>query len=448
MTTLEIYVVTFNCGRELVKPSVFGQHLFDALTAIQAPDLLIISLQEVAPIAYAFLGGSYLVPYFDGIRDAVRVAAVSLGTTKFINTITRNVGMTAIMAFVPENRVQQINWMETAGVGVGLHAMGNKGAVALRLGYSSKAGDVDLSFVAAHLAPMEDAIEKRNEDWKKVVRGIVFTPLEGTALRKTRRRSGSGEDEDDAPLLSGPPDNETTPSSGLYTPTSHLILAGDLNYRTSRIKPSTADYQLFPQPTREATDTRHYSKLLMEDQLSRELKAQKTCHGLQEAPIDFPPTYKYSDEARAAAETDNEETWKWAKHRWPSWCDRILHLPMPSWMAPEDPSSTVKIHKYMALPLMATSDHRPVALSLSIPLRPIPLPDQNASAHGADDVRLSPPFISDSHWRQKRVMARRRELAVGIAAFLSLTWEGRLALLATMIGAVGGWWIIFGIIKT
>lgn len=439
MASIETYVVTFNCGRELVKPKVFGQHLFDAWTAPQAPDILIISFQEVAPIGYAFLGGSYLAPYFDKIRETVNLAAASFGEASYVNIITRNLGMTAIMAFVPQDRAQQMKWIETAEVGVGMYDMGNKGAVALKFGYASREEEIELSFVAAHLAPMEEALERRNEDWKNIVRGMVFTPSQGTALRKSSRRLSSEEDESNAPLL------PESPISGLFTPTSHLILAGDLNYRTSRIKPSPADYRVFPQPTEEASDARHYSKLLKEDQLTRELKAHKTCHGLQEAPVDFPPTYKYSDKARAVAETDSGVRWDWASHRWPSWCDRILYLPLPSWMTDRDPSTAIKINKYMALPLMATSDHRPVALSLSIPLRSIPPPDRDASGH---DVRLSPPFGIDPDWGQKRARARRRELAVGVAAFLGLTWEGRLILLATIVGAVGGWWVISGILQT
>ncbi|KAL8827941.1 MAG: hypothetical protein Q9191_002887 [Dirinaria sp. TL-2023a] len=440
MASIETYVVTFNCGRELVKPKVFGQHLFDAWTSTEAPNILIISLQEVAPIGYAFLGGSYLAPYMDRIRDTVNIAAASFGDASYVNILTRNLGMTAIMAFVPQDQVRQINRIETAGVGVGMHEMGNKGAVALRFGYASRdEEEVELSFVAAHLAPMEDALERRNDDWKNIVRGMVFTPSQETALPKSSKSLGSAADESHTPLL------PEQPMSGLFTPTSHLIFAGDLNYRTSRIKPSPADYQVFPQPTEESSDARHYSKLLKEDQLSRELRAQKACHGLQEAAVDFPPTYKYSDKARAVAEADSGARWDWASHRWPSWCDRILYLPLPSWMTERNPSIAIKINKYTALPLMATSDHRPVALSLSIPLRPIAPPDRDASG---DDVRLSPPFGIDPDWRQKRARARRRELAVGIAAFLGLTWEGRLALLTTIVGAVGGWWVISAIFQT
>jgi hypothetical protein len=440
MASLEVYVVTFNCARELVSPDVFAQHFFNGLGGPKAPDILIVSLQEIAPIAYSFLGGSYLEPYFERIRATVNTAARSFDGASYINIITRNLGMTAIMAFVLQDQTQNIDWIETAGVGVGLHGMGNKGAVGLTFGHVAQEQETKLCFVAAHLAPMEDAVERRNEDWKNLVRGLVFTPLRGTAVRTSTRKHGREEvDEDSAPLLPGSPDNSTAPTTGIYAPTSHLVLAGDLNYRTSKIKPSPIDYQVFPQPTQDTTDSRHYSNLLKEDQLSREIKAQRTCHGLYEVPIDFPPTYKYSDKARAVAKVNGDNQWQWARHRWPSWCDRILYLGLPSRLKAQDRRLQIQTHRYTALPLMSTSDHRPVALSLSIPLRAVPLPDSEVDA---DDVRLNPPFSIDPLWRQKRAMARRKELVVGAGAFLSLTWEGRIVLLATIVSIVGGWWVI------
>ena len=185
--------------------------------------------------------------------------------------------------------------------------------------------------------------------------------------------------------------------------------------------------------------------MLKQDQLLRELKAQRTCHGLKEAPIEFPPTYKYSDKQRAVAEKDDGIMWDWAKHRWPSWCDRILYTELPSWIKAKDPSVSVKIYRYTALPLMSTSDHRAVALSLSLPAAAIPSPDNIGLGN---DIRLSPPFAIDPNWKDSRAAARRRELVVGTAAFLSLTWEGRIILLATIVGGFGGWWIIKALLES
>ena len=429
-----------------MKPQVFAHHLLGALPKSQTPDVLILSLQEIAPIAYSFLGGSYLTPYFESFHHAIEMAASAMPNgSRYINIITRNVGMTAIMAFVPNNQASHIRWLESAGVGVGVHEMGNKGAVAIRMGYSRGEEIIELAAAAGHLAPMEDGLERRNEDWENIVRGLVFTPVTKNAvciaMKPQDSHVSSGEDD---PLLPESPDSSTAPTLGLYTPTSHLILAGDLNYRTSQSKPSPADYQLYPQPTADVTDPRHYSNLLKKDQLSRELKAGRTCHSLREAPIEFGPTYKYSDKQQAVAETDDGSTWDWAKHRFPSWCDRILYLDLPSWMKAEDSSVSIRVNTYTALPLMSTSDHRPVALSLSLPAKAIPALTKTA---GDDDVRIYPPFLINSQWKQKRAIARRKEIIVGFLALLGLTWEGRMMLLATVVGALGVWFVTTSVLE-
>ena len=383
------------------------------------------------------------MPYYQRLHHAVRIAASMLGDVEYANIITRNVGMTALMVFARKELVNQVEWIETAGVGVGMHEMGNKGAVAARIGYSVDSKAMELTFVAAHLAPMENGLDRRNEDWKNIVRGLGFSPVEQGVIAARARATQAATDED-RPLLPGS-SGPTIPTSGLYTPTTHLFLAGDLNYRTSRVKPTPNDYAKYPQPTKNTADPQYYTHLLQGDQLTYELKAQSTCHGLQEAPIDFPPTYKYSDKARADTEADDGLRWDWANHRWPSWCDRILYLDLPRWMKDEDPSIEIQVHGYSALPLMSTSDHRPVALSLTIPLKPIPPPDDE-DADG--DLRLHPPFAIDPQWRQKRATARRKEIVVGLAAYFALTWEGRGILLAMLMGALSAWAIVKSMIAT
>ena len=77
----ELYLVTFNCARALADPQSLAPTFFDALPKeAPVPDLIAISLQEVAPIAYSFLGGSYLKPYFDRITSTPKADAVALAT--------------------------------------------------------------------------------------------------------------------------------------------------------------------------------------------------------------------------------------------------------------------------------------------------------------------------------------------------------------------------------
>ncbi|KAL8699311.1 MAG: hypothetical protein Q9224_001472, partial [Gallowayella concinna] len=369
-STLNVLIITFNCARQLLEPEIFARRLANALPDSQHPDLVLLSLQEIAPIAYSFLGGSYLVPYFQRFHHAVHLAGKALGGAQYVNIITRNVGMTACMAFVLEEHRENIQWIRAGGVGVGVQEMGNKGAVGLRLGYTIFNGDaLELTFVAAHLAPMEEALQRRNEDWANIVRGLVFTP---TTTKDTTNPTTQIEETE--PLLPNHPDHTNQQPHGLYTPASHLLLAGDLNYRTSNTRPrGTTTHLTFPNPTHQ-----DLTPFLQTDQLTRELTANRTCHGLSEAPITFPPTYKYSKKAqrRAAASEDETTTWEWAKHRWPSWCDRILYLDLPEWMKQEKPNVEIKVKKYTALPLMPTSDHRPVIAVMRIPLQTIPAPGE------------------------------------------------------------------------
>lgn len=380
--------------------------------------------------------------YFDRFRHAVRLATASIDDRRYINIITQSVGMTAIMAFVLEDQTEHIKSLATGGVGVGLQEMGNKGAVGLRFTYSVEDEDkaMELSVVAAHLAPMEDALERRNQDWKSIVQRLVFTPVDQNATYKTSGEDTWQRDDANAPFLES--SGSAAQESRLYKETSYLILAGDLNYRTSRLRPALSDFQTFPQPADDVNDPKHFSHLLKHDQLSREMKVQRTCHGLHEAEINFPPTYKYSDNQRAVADFDNGTVWDWAKHRWPSWCDRILYWTPPSRKKSE--RSPINVHAYSALPLMATSDHRPVALSLSLPLAAMP-----TSHGGVTDgyAEVDAPFDVDPNWRDKRDKARRMELVVGLMAYLGLTWEGNGILLAITIGALGGWAAIKGVLN-
>ncbi len=344
--------------------------------------------------------------------------------------------MTAIMAFVLADKREHIKTLETGGVGFGIQEMGNKGAVGLRFCYSVGEEAMELSVVAAHLAPMEEALERRNEDWKSIVQRLVFSPVDQSPVHKAIMRDS----EDSEPLLLAS-SSPTGPESGLYKRNSYFIVAGDLNYRTSSIKPSLHDFEAFPQPTEDVDDPKHFSHLLKNDQLSQEIKAEKTCHGLQEAEINFPPTYKFSDKQIAIADVEDGLTWDWAKHRWPSWCDRILYLDLPAWTREQQTSPvSIDVHAYTALPLMSTSDHRPVALTLSIPLTAMPISEDEIT--DAANVQILPPFEIDPKWRERREKARRKELFAGLAAFFGSTWEGHSIILGLVVGAVGGWALI------
>lgn len=425
---VSLYILTYNCGLAPIDINAFSSHLFSGLTSSTLPDLLILSLQEIAPIPHSLIGGSFLVPYFArlyrAVQNASQIFSNSTGNGQIYTPISsRNLGMTGIMAFAKDP--DAIRDVETGGVGVGLADMGNKGAVGLRFGYHKAGKSTELSFVAAHLAPMEDGLKQRNEDWKKIVRGLVFSSTIADGRKTTREFSVEG-----TSLLSISPRD-----ASIYKPTSHLFLAGDLNYRTSSLSPAPNDHlDTFPQPNMDSSDPNHFSKLFENDQLNQERLAGHTCHGLTEAPVTFPPTYKYQlPKSHPAGE---EKQWNWAKHRWPSWCDRILYLDMPSWLSSAHPNAKIIPKKYTALPSLPTSDHRPVSLEVTVPLIAIPSPPDEEGTESSDP-RVAPPFNININWKRDRERARMLELIAGFCMYFTTTGEGGSIFLVMGVGSLG-----------
>ncbi|RAL07992.1 putative inositol 5-phosphatase [Aspergillus homomorphus CBS 101889] len=463
MDTLNLYILTFNCARNLVDVDRFAHHFFDSLPVTDnssntspshppppPPDFIVLSLQEIAPIAYAFLGGSFLTPYFAALSNVVdRAVAERWGDdVHYVNLVTDNSGMTGLMVFARSDVAEEIAWLETARIGFGFQEMGNKGAVGARLGCRGGEGSqhpVELTFVAAHLAPMEWAVERRNADWRSLVERLVFERQDGRVAGDAGAAAAAGRrpvetDEDgseSAPLLqestTASPVGQQREGRGIYVPTSYLFLAGDLNYRTADRSPHPGDRtSRFPRVNVETSDPRHYSQLLKEDQLRREMSQSRCFQGLSEAPITFPPTYKYSLAARhavsqALGEHALSQDWQWTGTRWPSWCDRVLYL--------DQPGQPVRPLKYDALPLFPTSDHRAVALAVSVPARSMRRADALAQLPAA-------PFPIDPDWARRRDTARRKELVVGCVAYLGLTWEGNGVLVATVVGLLGAWLVL------
>jgi hypothetical protein len=429
---ISAYILTYNCGLSAIDTDAFASQLFSGLASSKLPDLLVLCLQEIAPIPFALIGGTFLAPYFNRFHEAVHKAARKLAGDDDDEPIytpisARNLGMVGIMVFARKPKV--IRDIETGGVGVGLAEMGNKGAMGVRFTYQDGGRSTELTFVAAHLAPMEDQVERRNEDFKNIARGLVFT----SSIADDKKNDTSLLDEG-RPLLS-----ISSKDASIYKPTSHLFFAGDLNYRTSILSPAPTDHQdQFPQPRLDSSAPNHYSKLFESDQLNQERLAGRTCQGLTEASVTFPPTYKYQLKEPFLKSDEELSEWKWARHRWPSWTDRILYLDTPSWLSRDNPNAKITTHNYTALPLLPTSDHRPVALDVSIPLISIPSPREDEG----DDPRVHPPFNINVNWKEQRRRARMLELIAGFVMYFTTTAEGGGLLVLMTAGAVSGYFAI------
>lgn len=442
MAPINIYIVTANCGRAFVDRKAFGGHLFTPYTDNASeglPDLVVLSLQEVAPMAHCFLGGSFLKPYFANIIDAVHHATPQ---SKYRHVITHNTGMTGIIVLAKTEIADRIQWIQKAEVGVGFWEMGNKGAVGIRLGYTTDdaPSGFAMTFVAAHLAAGETEVQRRNKDWENIVRGLAFEPVATRPSNPSKLNVAQGEDSEENPLLSKS-SAEGLGITGMFDSQSALFFAGDLNYRTSDYGPGDDDHRSFPQPVHDTSDPRHYSHRLPLDQLSREFNSGKTLHQLTEAPINFPPTYKYETKShkslpQARGIGDETSTWAWAKHRYPSWCDRVLYSSYLS-----EPAEALKVLAYTALPVQPTTDHRPVVFAAAV--RPELAIVSAMSAQRGQKA----PFPLNPRWREQRAAARTKEVVAGLIMYLGWTWEGNGLLLATIIGAIGGWLVLRSLIS-
>ncbi|KAL0937376.1 endonuclease/Exonuclease/phosphatase [Colletotrichum truncatum] len=480
-STLDLFMLTFNCAKNFINVAVFASHLHTAFqqNATGLPDLVVFSLQEFAPLSYSFIGGYFLSPYFARYEEALNLAATryTSGTNDGSDddTITvqptppapvrpytlvraRNVGMTGIMLFA--RNPEAILRVQEAEVGFGAAEMGNKGAVALRVLYEGKAADggkkeTELTFVATHLAAMEWNLPRRNANWAAIMRGLTFENPENilspkkNALRAAANGEGQNEDngEEGLHLLHGEHHaqnlalQERLQEISVFKPSSHLFVGGDLNYRISTTSPPP----MATFPSLDPESEHHYSRFFILDQLTRERQAGRTLHGMSEAEVKFPPTYKYTvlppDHSRVKVDGVEDVPWVFAPHRYPGWTDRILFLDVPSWV--KSKPQKVDVKAYDAMPVVRSSDHRAVYLRAAVPLLTEEelAPTSVESTGGAVDPRLVLPVAIDPEAWERRAAARRKEMLVGWSMFLWSTKQGALVLATLLAVGASAWWL-------
>lgn len=595
--SLDLFVLTFNCAKTIIDVDVFARHLRGALQehgqrrdgevpdrlddpddlddgpqegkAVELPDLVVFSLQEISPLAHGFVGGYLLNPYLTPFREALNLAATGLvqqcqaesgpdpkpkpslqRSTSTIPSIwrrqpdypyklveARNVGMTAILLFA--RKPDAIHHIQTAECAFGIANMGNKGAVALRVTYSdagtAAGGDggeglaggepstaagapaerrtTELTFVATHLAAMEYNLRRRNANWATIVSSCTFEnpklilPEEfhttepsiknviessihslSAASSSSPKTPAGGKQTDGGQDIPLPTEDERAAflareeransipadysrrlhNASIFKPGAHLFVAGDLNYRIHTDRPPA----LAPFPT---LDPDNFGAFLARDQLTRERRGGRTLHGLDEADVRFPPTYKIKhlspDRAADAVNREgfeagrDEVPWKWAPHRWPGWCDRILYLDIPPWArqgregegeGAAAAAADMVVHRYHSMPTMASSDHQPVYLRVSVPLltpQELSPPDGwevdaggggGGGGAGLVDPRLRLPVPIDTGAWERRATARKREVMTGMTTLFFSTREGAVVIGTVAVVSLLSWWLYQG----
>lgn len=426
----------------------------------------------------AFIGSHALYPYFRSYELAVDIAAAMFvaeeerqlrlkGRTYKLVT-TRNVGMTGIMLFACEPAA--VRNLQAAEVGFGAGDMANKGAVGLRTLYEKQDADghivasTELTFVSAHLEAMEWNLDRRNKNWESIVSGLLFEDPKKFAERPSLHPTlhGSEDPDEEQNLLGRDSTEKALRDISIYKPGAHLFVAGDLNYRLSKTSPAPGS--VFP--TTDPESPNYYANFLTRDQLAAEKSAGRTLHGLSEAAIKFPPTYKLEPSPKSKPQTElgrigdegdegddvDEVKWSWARHRWPGWCDRILFLDIPWWVREGEgvgKAAKMKITTYDALPAVRSSDHRAVFLRLQVPmLDPDSLaPTESACEREQSAVwdepvnpRIKLPFSVDFRSWEHRAMVKKWESTIGWSMLISQSKQGIMVFITVLLVGLGAWW--------
>ncbi|KAI0487449.1 DNase I-like protein [Xylaria cf. heliscus] len=480
--SLDVFILTFNAAKEQINPNVFAFHLGNAFAqnATGLPELVVICLQEMAPLAQSFIGSYMIDPFFQSYASAVHIAASShvaksrvqdqeagqdgrqdeLGGSPYTLVTTRHVGMTGIMLFALDPGALQD--LSSAEVSFGAGEMANKGAVGLRMLFSKQDAvgrkrQTELTFVGTHLAPHEWNLEKRNKNWETIVSGLLFEdPRKFLGIESTHptpSASVSGSDDEGESLLVHDPNERELHNITIYKPGSHLFVAGDLNYRISKTSPT--DKSEFPSLGPDSPN--YFRRFFSLDQLTLEKAAGRTLHGLRESAVLFPPTYKLkitgknADQKEMQTQRDGGPAvndvvpWKWASHRWPGWCDRVLYLDIPRWVSSSSakPVMGMDTIAYDALPAVRTSDHRAVFLRLMVPiLEPsILAPPRKLRTSDSNDPRVKLLYPVDFDSWDNRARFKKWEPIIGWSMLISQSKQGIAVFVTLLFVCLGTWWL-------
>lgn len=173
----------------------------------------------------------------------------------------------ALCIFVRADLVSHIRNVDGAIKKTGMAGLaGNKGGVAIRMDIF----DTSVCFVCAHLAAGHKNMEERDQDYRTISEGLMFT--------KGRRIQDHG----------------------------NVVWLGDFNYRID----------LPNEEVRSAIESRDLQHLIKHDQLINQMRRERAFQGFSEGPINFLPTYKFDN---GTSRYDTSE-----KNRIPAWTDRVI----------------------------------------------------------------------------------------------------------------------------
>ncbi|KAJ3130038.1 hypothetical protein HK098_006750 [Nowakowskiella sp. JEL0407] len=240
--------------------------------------------------------------------------------------------------------------IETGRIATGKNkALGYKGAVAIGLTYENKT----ILFVNCHFSAHQEKVNERNLNFNTTNEELVLTNVQS---ERTVIQTISEQQEEES-------DGQPANISDRY---DYIFWFGDLNYRIN-LSRSEAD---------ELLSKKNFKDMFSKDQLTKELKNGSIFPKYREAPITFPPTFKFdipeksrfnfrgaasssttpvSPESFFPLQQENRVYDSSSKARVPSWTDRILFR-----CNDQGSSAEVMTYRYDACMDMPGSDHVPV----------------------------------------------------------------------------------------
>lgn len=291
MKTVHVATVTWNVAEAAADSSDI--ETICSCVDLSIVDLLLITAQELVPLDFAtVVGTTSPSAKWEKVWEEVlgdqweRVSGITLGA----------VGSTAYAK-------RSLAWRDPRSDSAACGLAGvfvNKGAAAIAM----TIGNTSLLFVGAHLCASADKVDRRNADFRHIDAALFGKSFFGGDRKR------------------------------LADTFDRVIFAGDLNYRLTLTERSIFDVLYDPKdPT----------KLLVQfDELQKQMALEYAFEGYVEAPVRFPPTYKYDKGTLNTFDTSK-------KQRVPSWTDRVLFS--PDGIAP---------YAYNSIPALTRSDHKPV----------------------------------------------------------------------------------------
>lgn len=200
---------------------------------------------------------------------------------KYVKICSKSLVGILLCIYVRDTLASEINDLRwtTTPVGV-MGVMGNKGGVVIRFNIHS----TSICFICTHLAASRNNVEARNSDFHNILEKSLLLPLSDEYYSSSNETQTLMEK-----CTSSQVDNTS------YTILEHDLIfwIGDLNYRI--------DVSLQLEDIMELLSKENYLALRKKDQLNIERALGRVFEGFEEAPLNFPPTYKFQPN------TDNYE---------------------------------------------------------------------------------------------------------------------------------------------